>query len=89
MRKMNHLRRVAMYLALLILGGGGCGRAPDERLAEFAQQSVTEQRKQNDRIADQSKAVVKESHQLAQTAKELVKYDAEARRELIAAQQES
>ncbi|MDB4468232.1 hypothetical protein N9093_00060 [bacterium] len=88
MRKMNHLRHVAMYLALPILGVVGCGRAPDERLAEFAQQSVTEQRKQNDRIAVQSLAVVKESHQLAQTAKELVKHDAEARRELIAAQQE-
>ena len=88
MRQMNHLRRVAMCLALLILGGGGCGRAPDERLAEFAQQSMAEQRKQNDRIADQSLAVVEESHQLAQAAKELVKRDAEARRELIAAQQE-
>jgi hypothetical protein len=78
-----------MCLALLVLGVvGGCGRAPDERLAEFAQQSMTEQRKQNDRIADQSQAVVAESHQLAETAKELVEHDAEARRELIAAQQE-
>jgi len=67
---------------------GGCGRSPDERLADFAQQSMAEQRKQNDRIADQSQAVVEESHQLAETAKELVAHDAEARRELIAAQQE-
>ena len=39
-------------------------------------------------MADQSQAVVEESHQLAETAKELVEHDAEARRELIAAQQE-
>src|SRR5690606_28234394 len=55
-------------------------------LAEFAQQSMAEQRMQNDRLADQSQAVVAESHQLAEAAKELVKSDAAARRELIAAQ---
>jgi hypothetical protein len=78
-----------MCLALLMLGVvGGCGKAPDERLADFAQQSMAEQRKQNDRIADQSQAVVEESHQLALAAKVLVEHDAEARRELIAAQQE-
>ncbi len=75
-----------MCLVLLILSVAGCSDSPDERLAEFAQQSMAEQRKQNDRIADQSQAVVAESHQLAETAKELVKSDAEARRELIAAQ---
>lgn len=85
---MKHLRRVTMCLALLIPGIVGCGKAPDERLAEFAQQSMAEQRKQNDRIADQSHAVIQESHQLAEAAKELVGHDAEARRELIAAQQE-
>ena len=89
MKQMKHLRRVAMCLALLMLGVvGGCGRSPDERLANFAQQTMSEQMKQNDRIADQSRAVVEGSHQLAETAKELVEHDAEARRELIAAQQE-
>jgi hypothetical protein len=44
MRQMNHLRRVAMYLALPILAVVGFGRAPDERLAEFAQQSEKGQR---------------------------------------------
>ena len=78
-----------MCLALLMLGVVvGCGRSPDERLADFAQQTMTEQGRQNDRMADQSQAVVEESHQLAETAKELVEHDAEARRELIAAQQE-
>ena len=89
MKQLIHLRRVAMCLALLMLGVvGGCGRSPDERLAEFAEQAVKEQARQNDRMADQSQAVVEESHQLAEAAKELVEQDAEARRELIAAQQE-
>jgi hypothetical protein len=89
MKQTTHHRSVAMFTAVLLLATiGGCGRSPDERLAEFAKQSMAEQRKQNDRIADQSQAVVEESHQLAETAKELVKSDAEARRELIAAQQE-
>ena len=78
-----------MFAAVLLLATvGGCGSSPDERLADLAQQTMTEQRKQNDRMADQSQAVVEESHQLAETAKALVEHDAEARRELIAAQQE-
>jgi hypothetical protein len=89
MKQMKQLRRVAMCLALLLLATiGGCGRSPDERLADFAERTMSEQIKQNDRMADQSQAVVEESHQLAETAKELVEHDAEARRELIAAQQE-
>jgi len=89
MKQMIHHRSVAMFAAVLLLATiGGCGRSPDERLADFAQQTMTEQIKQNDRMADQSQAVVEESHQLAETAKELVEHDAEARRELIAAQQE-
>jgi DNA repair exonuclease SbcCD ATPase subunit len=89
MKRMIRLRSVTMVAAVLPLAIiAGCGRSPDERLAEFAQQSMAEQRKQNDRIADQSQAIVQESHQLAEAAKELVKSDAEARRELIAAQQE-
>ena len=66
----------------------GCSRSPDERLAEFAQQTMAEQSRQNHRMADQSEAIVEESHQIAEAAKELVEHDAEARRELIAAQQE-
>ena len=89
MKQMIHHRSVAMVAAVLLLATiGGCGSSPDERLADFAEQSMAEQRKQNDRIADQSQAVVAESHQLAETAKEMVARDAEARRELIAAQQE-
>jgi predicted small lipoprotein YifL len=89
MKQMIHHRGVAMFAAVLLLATiVGCGREPDERLADFAQQTMSEQVRQNDRMADQSQAVVAESHQLAETAKELVEHDAEARRELIAAQQE-
>ena len=83
-------RRIAKPMALAFaLAMVGCGESPDmrdQRLAEFARQSMAEQQKQNARIADQSKAVVDESHQLAQAAKELVELDAQARRELLAAQ---
>ncbi len=83
-------RRIANSLVLaLALAMVGCGESPDmrdQRLAEFARHSMAEQQKQNARIADQSKAVVDESHQLAQAAKELVNLDAQARRELLAAQ---
>ncbi len=85
-------RRIANSLALaLALAMVGCGESPDmrdQRLAEFARHSMNEQQKQNARIADQSIAVVDESHQLAQAAKELVNLDAQARRELLAAHSE-
>ena len=83
-------RHTAMTLALLMMTAG-CGDAPDyrdQRLAEFAQQTMEEQRKQNDRIADQSEAVVRESTQLVEAAKEMVEHDAQTRREMIAAQSE-
>ena len=89
MKQTTHHRSVAMFAAVLLLATiGGCGSSPDERLADFAQQTISEQVRQNDRMADQSQAVVAESHQLAEAAKELVVRDAEARRELIAAQTE-
>lgn len=88
MKQLNRIRSITMLMTVLIPGTiAGCSRAPDERLAEFAQQTMTEQIRQNQRMADQSEAIVDESHQLAEAAKEMVERDAEARRELIAAQQ--
>ena len=56
------LRPVAMYVLLMFtLVIIGCGKQPDlrdQRLAEFARESMTEQRQQNDRMAEQSVAVV-------------------------------
>ena len=82
------IRPRSLTVAMLLAAFAGCSRPPDERLAEMAQQTVAEQARQNDRMADQSEAIVEESHQLAEAAKELVQRDAEARRELIAAQQQ-
>ena len=88
MKQLNRIRSITMLITVLIPATiAGCSQAPDERLAKFAQQTMTEQVRQNQRMADQSEAIVEESHQLAEAAKELVEHDAEARRELIAAQQ--
>ena len=79
---------VLLMFTLVIIG---CGKPPDlrdQRLAEFARESMTEQRQQNDRMAEQSVAVVAGSRQLAEAAQELVLQDATARRELLAAQTE-
>lgn len=89
MTQLNRIRSSMMLMTMLIPATiAGCSRAPNERLAEFAQQSMSEQSFQNRRMADQSEAIIEESHQLAEAAKNLVEHDAEARRELIAAQQE-
>lgn len=75
-------------LALLILtlwSVVGCDK--DETLAKFAQQAAGEQARQNERMAAQTEAVVAESHELAEAARQLVEQDAQARRELIAAEE--
>lgn len=82
------IRPRGLVVAILLAAFAGCSGPPDERLAEMAQQTTAEQSRQNQRMADQSEAIVEESHELALAAKELVERDAEARRELIAAQQE-
>lgn len=89
MKQLNRIRSITLLMTVLIPGTiAGCSQSPDERLAEFAQKTITEQSRQNQRIADQSEAIIEESHQLAESAKELVEHDADSRRELIAAQQE-
>ena len=89
---MNHttpLDRVLFLILFIMIAG--CGEAPDlrdQRLAEFARETMVEQRLQNERMAKQSGAVVEESRQLAEAAKLMVEHDAQARREIIAAQSE-
>jgi hypothetical protein len=70
-------------VAILICATIGCSSS-DERLAQFAQQSVREQSIQNQHMANQAVAIVKESSQLAEAAKEFVHQDAQARQELLA-----
>ena len=84
-------RHRVVSVVLLLVMTAGCGDSPDyrdQRLAEFARESITEQRLQNERIADQSAAVVEESGRLAETAKLMVEHDAQTRREMLAAQSE-
>lgn len=72
--------------AVVIIFAGGCGKPPDmrdQRLAEFAHDVMKTQKEQNDRIADQSQAVVRQSQHVAEAARDLVRHDAEARREMV------
>ncbi len=80
------IRLSGMATAVAITGIAGCGDPPDmrdQRLAEFAQDVMKTQKEQNDRIADQSQAVVKQSQHVAEAARDLVRQDAEARREMV------
>lgn len=78
---------VAISLCILAITIAGCSDSKDERLVNFAKETMTEQRKQNDRLAEQSAVIVEKTGHLTQAAEKLVEQDAEARRELIAAQQ--
>jgi hypothetical protein len=57
----------------------------DARLAEYAQQATQQQALQNERMAQQTEAVTKQSAQIAAAAHDLVEQDAAARRELMQA----
>ena len=77
--------QIAIVPILLLLTMIGCSDSPDmrdQRLAEFAEQAVKEQARQNDRMADQSQAVVEESHQLAEAWPSLVLTTREAPRRI-------
>jgi len=60
----------------------GCD-SHNERLARYAEQATAQQARQNERIAEQSVAVARQSQELASAAHQLVEHDATARRELI------
>ena len=75
--------RTLSILGLMMIAG--CSPT-DERLVEFAERSVETQRQQNQYLAEQSAAVVKESHALATGAQQLVSRDAQARQEMIQSQ---
>ena len=91
---MEHIPRTGRTMLnaalLILLTMAGCSPAPDmrdQRLAEFARQSMEEQSKQNQYIAEQSQAVVEETQELVEASKELVASDAKARQDLIGAQE--
>ena len=81
-------RTIVVSAAMVVVTVAGCGEPPDmrdQRLAEFARDAMTTQKQQNDRIAEQSKAVVDESRQLAEAARDLVRNDSQALREMVEA----
>ncbi len=59
----------------------GCSRSSDERLAQFAEQSVQQQSRQNE-------AITSSVQELTRATDNLVKADAVARQELLSANQE-
>jgi hypothetical protein len=76
---------VALILLLI-----GCVPPPDmrdQRLAEVAQQSVAVQAQQNEQIARQYQTAAEQGRPLAEATKQLVSKDAEARKELLTAQE--
>jgi hypothetical protein len=83
---MRMIPKTSLLFSLAILGStiAGCNSSDDQ----FAQQSMANQRQQNELIANQS-AVVQGSSHIAEGAKELVARDAQARQELILAQKQA
>lgn len=73
---------VAMLMIIMtLLLATGCGNSRDERYRRLAEHALHEQAQQNKRLAEQSKQVVEASQRL-------VEGDAEARRDLLAAQKQ-
>ena len=71
----------AMLLMTTLLLATGCGDSRDERYRRLAEHALDEQAQQNKRLAEQSKQIVDAS-------KRLIEGDAEARRDLLAAQKQ-
>jgi hypothetical protein len=81
------MRMSPMLPGLILLGVTSCD-STDHRLTEFAQRSSDQQAQQNERLAEQATAIVKQGHEVAAAAHDLVAQDAAARRELLEAQQQ-
>ena len=77
-----------MPAALVLAATLGCSSDPDERLARFAEQSVATQKEQNQMLARQSEAVIRENQRVTEAAQALVEQDATARQEMVAAQRQ-
>ena len=71
--------------AVASMGAGGC-EGDNGRLADYAQNSVEQQTRQNDQIARQNLEVTQQNRQVAEGAQKLVAADAQARQELVTAQ---
>ena len=71
---------VAM-LTMALLMVAGCSDSGDERFRQLAQQTIRQQAAQNERMA-------KQSQEIAEASRRLVQGDAEARKDLLAAQKQ-
>jgi len=71
----------AAMLMMILLLATGCADSHDERFRQLAQQSLREQSEQNKRLAEQSQ-------QIAEASRRLIEGDAQARRDLLAAQKQ-
>jgi len=82
------MRNVWMMVLIVAVmastGAAGCDE--NERLADYAQNSVDQQSRQNEQIARQSQEVTQQNRQVAEAARKMVEADARARQELVAAQ---
>ncbi|MFM7592675.1 MAG: hypothetical protein ACKO85_12890 [Isosphaeraceae bacterium] len=84
----THTRTTLAVMTIASLVIAGCNdraRPHDPSLDEYARQSIAEQSRQNQVIASQATAVVESSHEIANSANNLVEQDAKARHELIRA----
>jgi len=76
-----------MVLALAAIASSGAGGCDDnERLADYAHNSVEQQNRQNEQIAKQNLEVTQQNRQVAEASRKLVEADAKARQEMIVAQ---
>jgi hypothetical protein len=76
---------LSVLLTATLILTAGC-ESHDQRLADYAQQAMDQQARQNETLARQSQQVAEQSQELARAAHDLVGQDAAARRELIDAQ---
>jgi len=76
-----------VMLSMPLIMNGCSSPAGDQRLIDLSRDAIEQQQKQNDVIARQSERVVDETEKLTEAARDLVGQDAQARRELVEAQQ--
>ncbi|MBT6155352.1 MAG: hypothetical protein HOH82_11870 [Planctomycetaceae bacterium] len=79
MRK--NLSPAVAVLTMTLLMVAGCADSSDEQFRQLAQQTIRQQAAQNERMA-------KQSHEIAEASRRLVQGDAEARKDLLAAQRQ-
>jgi len=77
--------RAAILMTAMLPLIASC-ESDDFQRAEFARQVAQQQARQQERLAQQSEAIVKQSQDVTAAAQQLVQQDAVARRELIEAQ---